>query len=88
LRACRSKTALALATGHERVKLIYLFYLSYIMETKKHFTKKWEVSIIEIENSIGKKYKVTRRIPEMSVAETKVFRSKQDAKKQFEEWLE
>ena len=58
------------------------------METKKHFTKKWEVSIIEFENTIGKKYKVTRRIPEMSVAETKVFRSKQDAKNQFEEWLE
>lgn len=39
-------------------------------ETKK------EVSMIEIENDTGKKYKVTRRIPEMSVADTKVFRSK------------
>ncbi|MBD3355087.1 hypothetical protein GF361_03830 [Candidatus Woesearchaeota archaeon] len=58
------------------------------METKKHPIKKWEVSIIEIENTIGKKYKVTKKIPEMSVAETKVFRSKQDAKKQFEAWLE
>jgi len=28
------------------------------------------------------------RIPEMSAAETKVFRSKEKAKKQFEEWLE
>ena len=54
---------------------------------KKHPIKNWEVSIIEIENHIGKKYKVTRRIPDMSVAETKVFRSKQDAKKQFDEWL-
>ena len=49
---------------------------------------KKEVSIIEIENDIGKKYKVTRRIPGASVSETKVFRSKEDAKKQFEEWLE
>ena len=57
------------------------------MVIKKHFTKKWEVSIIEIENKVGKKYKVTKRIPEMSVAETKVFRTKEDAKKQFEEWL-
>jgi len=54
---------------------------------EKHITKKWEVSIIEIENSIGKKYKVIRRIPEMLVAETKIFRSKEEAKKQFDEWL-
>ena len=57
------------------------------MRQEKHIAKKWEVSIIEIENDIGKKYKVTRRIPEVSVAETKVFRSKEDAKKQFDEWL-
>ena len=50
-------------------------------------TKKWEVSIIEFENDVGKKYKVTRRLPYMSVAETKVFKKKEDAKKQFEEWL-
>ncbi len=53
------------------------------MNQKNISQKKWEVSIIEIENSIGKKYKVMKRIPEMSVAETKVFRSKEDAKKQF-----
>ncbi len=56
-------------------------------EIKKHPTKKWEVSIIEIENHIGKKYKVTRRLPEMSVAETKILDSKNDALKQVEEWL-
>jgi hypothetical protein len=54
---------------------------------KKHLTRKWEVSIIEVENHIGKKYKVTRRVPELSVSDTKVFRSKEEAKKQFEEWL-
>ena len=47
----------------------------------------WEVSIIELENNIGKKYKVTRKIPELSVSETKIFRSKQKAKEQLEEWL-
>jgi hypothetical protein len=54
---------------------------------KKHFTKKWEVSITEIQNHKGKKYKVTRRLPELKVAETKIFKSKEEAKEQFEEWL-
>tara|TARA_Y100000034_G_C6833279_1_gene376330 strand:- start:46 stop:177 length:132 start_codon:yes stop_codon:yes gene_type:complete len=31
-------------------------------------------------------YKVTRRLPELDVAETKIFPTKKDAKKQFEEW--
>ena len=50
---------------------------------KKHFTKKWEVSLIELENH-EIKYKVTRRIPELSIAETKIFKSKKEAKKQFD----
>lgn len=54
----------------------------------EHLAKKKEVSIIELENDIGKKYKVTKRVPEMPVAETKIFRSKEEARKQFEEWLE
>lgn len=58
------------------------------MKTKKSFTKKWEVSIIELQNKKGKKFKVTRRLPSMSVAETKIFKTKEEAKKQFEEWLE
>ena len=33
------------------------------------------------------KNKVTRRLPELSVAETKMFSSKEEAKKQFNEWL-
>ena len=57
-------------------------------ETKKHQTKKWEISIMEIENNEGKKYKVTRRLPEMSVAETKIFNSKEKARRQFNEWLQ
>ena len=56
-------------------------------KTKKHPFNKWEISIIELEDSDGKKYKVTRRLPELSVAETKMFSSKEEAKKQFNEWL-
>ena len=56
-------------------------------KTEKHPTKKWEISIIEVENHIGKKYKVTRRLPELGVAETKIFKSKAEAKKQFDSWL-
>jgi hypothetical protein len=57
-------------------------------EIKKHFTKKWEVSIIELQNHEGNKFKVTRRLPELAVSETKIFKTKEDAKRQFEEWLE
>lgn len=56
-------------------------------QTRKHLTRKWEISFMELKNSLGKKYKVTRRIADLSVAETKVFRSKEKAKKQFDEWL-
>ncbi len=54
---------------------------------KRHIAKKWEVSIVELRTNGGKKFKVTRRIPELSVAETKLFRTKREAKKQFDEWL-
>ena len=50
------------------------------MPTKKHPRKKWEVGINEFQNHLGKKFKVTRRLPEMFVAETKIFRSKKRAK--------
>ena len=56
-------------------------------KTKKHYVKKWEVSIIELENEKGKKFKVTRQLPELSISETKVFKSKVRAKQQFDEWL-
>ena len=49
----------------------------------KHPIKKWEVSIVELHNN-KTYYKVTRRIPELNVAETKVFNSKEKAKQQFE----
>jgi len=48
-------------------------------KTEKHPIKKWEISIIEFENHVGKKYKLTRRLPDLEVAETKVFKSKEEA---------
>ena len=42
---------------------------------------------MEFQNHKGKKFKVTRRVQEMSVAETKIFKSKEHAIKQFNEWL-
>jgi len=58
-----------------------------ITKAKKHTIKRWEVSIIEFKNHERKSYKVTRRLPELSVAETKIFKSKKEAKQQFNEWL-
>ena len=48
--------------------------------------KKWEVSIAKFEVSGIIKYKVTRRMSSMYVAETKFFNNK-EAVKLFEEWL-
>ena len=49
-------------------------------------TSKWEISLIEFQDQNGKQYKVTRRMPEMSVAETKVYRSKKLAIQKLNEW--
>ena len=57
------------------------------MKTEQHPFKKWEVSIMEIHDNGNIIYKVTRRLAEMEVAETKIFHSKEKAKQQFEEWL-
>ena len=56
-------------------------------KTKKHLIKKWEISLLEMENTKGKKYKVTKRLPGLSVSETRMFKSKKLARKQFIEWL-
>ncbi len=57
-------------------------------DIEKSYTKKWEVSIIELEDAHGKLYKVTRRLAHMSVAETKIFRDKEEAKTLFCQWLD
>ena len=48
--------------------------------------KTWEISFREIEDNKGKKYKVTRRLADYSIAETRIFRSKKKALKQLAEW--
>lgn len=57
-------------------------------KTEKHPIKKWEVSIMEFQDKTGTKFKVTRRVAEASIAETRIFDSKEKAKRQFEEWLQ
>ena len=47
---------------------------------------KCEVSLKVLKDSKGIKFKVTRRVSEYSVAETKMFRSKERALKQLAEW--
>lgn len=58
-----------------------------MLQSEKHLTKKWEVSIMELQNHAGIKFKVTRRLPGMFVAETKIFATKEEAKEQFYERL-
>ncbi|MBI4154755.1 hypothetical protein HY498_01575 [Candidatus Woesearchaeota archaeon] len=48
---------------------------------------KREVSLLVLRDN-GKMYKVTRRIPELTVSETRMFKTKKEARKQFNEWLE
>jgi len=48
---------------------------------------KWEVSIIKLKYDKRKRYKVTRRMPQLKVAETKIFMSKKKALAQLQEWL-
>ncbi len=55
-------------------------------ETIQHPTKRWEISIIELTNG-ETKFKVTRRLPEMEVAETKFLSTKEEVEQQIKEWL-
>jgi len=47
----------------------------------------WEISIMELKDN-GKKFKVTRRMPALAIAETKLFSSKEQAREQCEAWLQ
>jgi len=40
-----------------------------------------------LENSVGSLFKVSRRLPPIGVAETKIFRSKEAAQQQIDDWL-
>lgn len=44
-------------------------------EVKKHPTKNWEISIIELHDNGTKEYKVTRRLKDQEVQETKIFKT-------------
>jgi len=49
--------------------------------------RKWEVTIAEFQNH-EKIYKVTRKLHHLSIAETKIFKTKEEARKQVEQWLD
>ena len=48
--------------------------------------EKWIVSLKEFKSNKNIFFKVTRRMPDLSVAETKIFHSQEEAIKQFIEW--
>ncbi len=48
---------------------------------------KWEVSIIELKDN-GSQYKVTKRIPDLGISDTKLFSKIEKALEQFREWTE
>ena len=48
---------------------------------------KWNVSIKVLKDKGEVLFKVTRLLPEFKIAETKFFKNKEDALKQFNEWL-
>lgn len=54
---------------------------------EKHPYLQWEVSIMEIKENGKSLFKVTRRLAEMAVAETKIFQSKEEAIELFQEWM-
>jgi hypothetical protein len=58
------------------------------MPTRKHLFKKWEVSLLAFRENGRKRFKVTRRLPDLSVSETRIFTDKKKAEQLFDEWLE
>ncbi len=57
-------------------------------EIAKHPTKEWEISIIKLCGDRKREYKVIRRLKDQEIQETKIFESLEEAKKQFNEWME
>ena len=53
-----------------------------------NFMNKWEVSLAEFRDNGNRKYKLTRRIPGLSVSETKFFETKEEAITKMKEWLD
>lgn len=47
----------------------------------------WEVSCIEFLDGEEQLFKVTQRVPALSVSETRLFRSKDEAVAQLTQWL-
>jgi hypothetical protein len=48
---------------------------------------RWEYSIMKFEDHRGNIFKVTRRLPEMHISETRIFGDSRRAKEQLKAWL-
>ncbi len=48
----------------------------------------WEITIREFIDQSKRGYIVTRRFPKYSIAQTKIFRTRWRARKQFDKWLQ
>ncbi len=46
----------------------------------------WEISLMRLRAN-GAQYKVTRRVPSQSIAETRFFQTKRHALRQLHDWL-
>ena len=49
---------------------------------------KWVVSLAEFRDKGNRHYKLTRRIPELSVSETLLLKYKKEALSKMNEWLD
>ena len=79
-------------TPRTKVRSVFLSMLGNHLLTLDLSTKACaiaisDMSIMELKSGNNKKFKVTRRIPELSISETKIFTGKEKAKRQFYEWL-
>lgn len=57
------------------------------MQEKEKHRKKWEVSILELEEYREKRFKVIKKIPAELMFESKTFETREEARKQFEDWI-
>jgi hypothetical protein len=48
----------------------------------------WEISVLVIHDKSGITYKVTRRYSELSISETRIFRTKDQVISKVVDWLE
>lgn len=48
----------------------------------------WEIPLLELRDEKATTYKLTKRLPQRGVAETKIYTTKREILKQIAAWLE